>query len=408
MAPHLAFTAAGIASTCAFLSGRLPLSRTCLRKTDPCTPSFGHRSRIRSPLRAAAEHKQHNDDEDEQAFLARELARLESLEELVEELEKDDLYDDDHGSDSDQDDDDTWMELFGMLPEEADPEELAEMEKFFTQNMYDSVDEDSAAGLENALMQGVVPANAGVGSGALPGDFGFDPLNLSTRDYIGRIQRSVLGMLPERDPDDVMFQTLSKTPFVPDESSERPSALILRDYREAEIRHGRLAMLAAFFWPLQEMLDRLLLDEDQFGSLLFRNVTLPYIPLFLTAIMLLLGYLDIYSKAIQDVEELGDAYLPGDCFWDPLAVLQGAPDTMKRNMQERELFNGRVAMIAFAVYVFEEATTGLPIISIPSNDLLFEPAYQIPFIQKYLDSCFKVRRRHLLFQMSEVSTLSRL
>ena len=61
---------------------------------------------------------------------------------------------------------------------------------------------------------------------------------------------------------------------------------------------------------------------------------------------------------------------------------------MKRNMQERELFNGRSAMIAVAVFIWEEARTGKPLVSIAGNEVFFEPAYQIPLIQQYLDSQF--------------------
>ena len=168
--------------------------------------------------------------------------------------------------------------------------------------------------LEQALSQGVVPVSAGVGDDQLPGDYGFDPFQLSTRDTIGQIQRSLWGLAPET----------------------RPPALILRDYREAEIRHGRLAMLATVFWPLQEMLDRLLLDDDYGRPLFQATVTLPYFPLIMTGIMLLLGYLDIYSQAVKD-SQTGEAFLPADCFWDPLSILDGGNDRMKRNMQEREL-----------------------------------------------------------------------
>jgi hypothetical protein len=108
----------------------------------------------------------------------------------------------------------------------------------------------------------------------------------------------------------------------------------------------------------------------------------------MTLIMMLLGYLDIYTKAIQDRDDIGDAFLPGDCFWDPLKMLQGAPASMKRNMQERELFNGRFAMLAIAAYVFEEATTRLPLIEVKGNELLFVPAYQIPYVQEWLDGFF--------------------
>ena len=55
---------------------------------------------------------------------------------------------------------------------------------------------------------------------------------------------------------------------------------------------------------------------------------------------------------------------------------------MKRNMQERELFNGRVAMLAFATYIWEEAVTHKLLIKVEGNELLFEPAYQIPIIQE--------------------------
>lgn len=173
--------------------------------------------------------------------------------------------------------------------------------------------------LEQALLQGVVPVSAGVGDDQLPGDYGFDPLHLSTRDTMGRIQRFLWGST----------STSTRT---------RPAALILRDYRESEIRHGRLAMLATVLWPLQELLDRLVfIDDGLYGRPLWQtSVTLPYFPLLMTGIMLLLGYLDIYSQAIKDLQA-GEAFLPADCFWDPLSVLDGGSDRMKRNMQEREL-----------------------------------------------------------------------
>uniref|UniRef100_A0A7S0F542 Uncharacterized protein n=1 Tax=Craspedostauros australis TaxID=1486917 RepID=A0A7S0F542_9STRA len=103
---------------------------------------------------------------------------------------------------------------------------------------------------------------------------------------------------------------------------------------------------------------------------------------------MLLGYLDIYSQAIKDRDQIGEAFLPGDCFWDPLAILQGAPASMKRNMQERELFNGRVAMLAVAAFFFEEATTHLTLVDIEGNELLLTPAYTIPYIQEWLDQRF--------------------
>ena len=253
-------------------------------------------------------------------------------------------------------------------------------------SMDDSLSPSAFANLEKALLQGVVPVSADVGSECLPGDFGFDPLGLANKDYFRNVQNFMVGLLP--DPDSSGSNMANINNFDPNTTKPRPRALILRDYREAEIRHGRLAMLAAIIWPLQEMLDQLLLDPEQWSPLLYGPITLPYFPLIMTFIMLNLGYLDIYSQAIKDRDSIGEAFLPGDCFWDPLKILEGAPDSMKRNMQERELFNGRVAMLAIALFIWEEAITHLPLMQIGDNELLLKPAYEVPAIQGWLDQQF--------------------
>lgn len=326
-------------------------------------------------------------------FLKRELDKLESMEKILEEIEEycnvEGMCDDDDNADEYVDDDEfisAGMEdiedmetIFSFLEEgivgrnEDDDGNAFEFDNKSNENKEPVL---FSQGLEEALLQGVVPVDAGVGSGTLPGDWDFDPLNLADKDYIKQAQYRLLDLLPGGNPN-------NDPPPPP-----RPSALVLRDYREAEIRHGRLAMLAVIIWPIQEKIDRLLLDEDKCGPLLYGPITLPYLPLFMTLVMMLLGYLDIYAKDIQEEEDIGDAFLPGDCFWDPLRILEGAPATMKRNMQERELFNGRVAMVAFAAFVFEEATSHQAIVNIPSNEILFVPAYQIPIVQEWLDSQF--------------------
>eukprot|EP00980_Cylindrotheca_fusiformis_P016158 scaffold4805_cov136-Cylindrotheca_fusiformis.AAC.13 len=336
------------------------------RRSSVCFTSTQSRPRIRrlhsALFSSAFDNSEDHDEEDDEEFLKKELARLESLEELLRDIERDSEYADFLDEDEKAEDDfETDVEEIFSLLESDDAGDIQP-------DLLDSTE------LENALLLGVVPASADVGSECLPGDWGFDPLNLASKDFILSFQYNVLQSLPGSE----------KEPPPP----PRPAALILRDYREAEIRHGRLAMLAAIFWPLQEMLDRLLLDEDLFGPLVYDTVTLPYFPLLMTLIMLLLGYLDIFAKQIQEKENVGDAFLPGDCFWDPLKILDGAPPSMKRNMQERELFNGRVAMLAVAAYAFEEVVSGVPIIEVEGNQLLFVPAYEIPFIQEWLDAQF--------------------
>lgn len=161
--------------------------------------------------------------------------------------------------------------------------------------------------LERALMGGVVPVEAGVGSGMLPCDYGFDPLNLSTKDFFKKIQNFILNLVPARKSSETTTNgkqlrepeagaAMPTMGFV-GQDDDRPPALILRDYREAEIRHGRLAMLAAIIWPMQEILDRIFIP-DSFGSttVMYGGPTLPFMPLIMTFFMLNLGYLDIYSR----------------------------------------------------------------------------------------------------------------
>mmetsp|Transcript_14106 Transcript_14106/g.21148 ORF Transcript_14106/g.21148 Transcript_14106/m.21148 type:complete len:473 (-) Transcript_14106:2-1420(-) len=249
----------------------------------------------------------------------------------------------------------------------------------------------SPSALEQALLQGVVPASAGVGSSCLPGDFGFDPLGLATKDYFKKVQNFMLGLLPESksksNDDHVSIESGAALPLGED-FEDRPAALILRDYREIEIRHGRLAMLATILWPLQEITDRLFIP-DSFGdtTMVYGGTTLPFVSLFMTLVLLLLGYLDIYAASIKD-SDVGDAFLPGECFWDPLCILDGAPDAMKRNMQARELNNGRMAMIAVLSYILQEGITHQPLITLPWNQVLFEPAFEIPAVQAWLDGQF--------------------
>ena len=346
-----------------------------------------------------------DDDLDDNEFLKKQLDHLENMEKMLENIEEycsiEGMCEDDEelmlltegdteamfmGDVADELED--MESLLEFLEETASEEEL---EVFANQTENDAAvatgapadnATDAAAfspqGLEEALLQGVVPVDAGVGSNTLPGDFGFDPFGFAEKDYVLNIQYRFLDALPGGNPD-------GDPPPEP-----RPSALVLRDYREAEIRHGRLAMLAVVIWPIQEKLDQFLLDPSSRGPLLYGPVTLPYLPLFMTLVMMLLGYLDIYTKDIQEEEGVGDAFLPGDCFWDPLKILDGAPASMKRNMQERELFNGRVAMLAFAAFVFEEATSHEAVIDIPGNEVLFVPAYQIPSVQEWLDGQFLI------------------
>ena len=150
-----------------------------------------------------------------------------------------------------------------------------------------------------------------VGDGTLAGDAGFDPLQLA----------------------------------------DTPESLAW--YREAEVKHARLAMLAAFGWPVSEITNfgNLLTGDGRAPSLL--NGGLGEVnSVYWAAVVGLAIFWE--SKGLDKQYGKKDEYLPGMLGFDPL----GADSPSMRNA---EITNGRVAMIAITTYALEEALTKSPI-----------------------------------------------
>merc|ERR1719164_318762 len=127
-------------------------------------------------------------------------------------------------------------------------------------------------------------------------------------------------------------------------------------YREAEIKHARLAMLAAFGWPVSEITNfgNLLTSDGRAPSLLnggLGNVNIVY--------WAGVTGLAIYWEAQGLDKKFGkkDDYLPGMLGFDPLGG--DSP-----SMRTAEITNGRVAMLAITAYALEEAVTKAPIFPI--------------------------------------------
>ena len=120
-------------------------------------------------------------------------------------------------------------------------------------------------------------------------------------------------------------------------------------FREAEVKHARLAMLAAFGWPVSEI--------TNFGKLLTSDGRAPSIlngglgevnGIYWGAVAALAVYWEaqgLDKKFGKDAD-----YLPGMLGFDPL----GADSPSMRNA---EITNGRVAMVAITVFALEEALT---------------------------------------------------
>merc|ERR1739847_211009 len=132
-------------------------------------------------------------------------------------------------------------------------------------------------------------------------------------------------------------------------------------YREVELKHGRVAMLEALG----------LLVGEQFHPLFGGDIDVPaYIafqqtPLekFWPAVVAAIAIPEIFSVfTFQDPSKgemwaMKEDHVPGDLGFDPLGLKPTDPKELK-DMQARELNNGRLAMIAAAGMIAQEIATG--------------------------------------------------
>merc|ERR1719453_2707971 len=146
-------------------------------------------------------------------------------------------------------------------------------------------------------------------------------------------------------------------------SSENLSA-----YREAEIKHGRVAMLAALGWPAAEELEpffsKLLGVTDELAetggrapSLLNGGLEEAQIPYFLIGAFSIAGVLDFKGTELQKERKLE----PGNVGFDPLSLFPSDKETQEK-YKLAELKHGRIAMVAITLYALEEAISGTSIL----------------------------------------------
>lgn len=144
--------------------------------------------------------------------------------------------------------------------------------------------------------------------------------------------------------------------------------ITLKKYREAEIKHGRLAMLASVGWPISEICHPYLSKITNNVNLLSYENKAPSIlnggldkinPIFFMAII-------IFTATIESVN-INKIYnkdtIPGDLGFDPLNFYQNKDPKTKRDLELKELNNGRLAMIAITYYAFSEFINKISIIN---------------------------------------------
>ena len=142
--------------------------------------------------------------------------------------------------------------------------------------------------------------------------------------------------------------------------------------RNSELKHARLAMLAAAGWPLAELfhpniahawhLPNALNLHDRVPSVLnggLGNVS----PIFWVAALAAAATVEAFSGAAGEIQS-------ADLGFDPLNLSKKGGSS-KRFLQESELFNGRLAMLAITGFAMQEFVTGNSVVdAIP---IFFKP-----------------------------------
>merc|ERR1712046_339592 len=132
-------------------------------------------------------------------------------------------------------------------------------------------------------------------------------------------------------------------------------------YREVEIKHGRVAMLASLGMLVGEQFHPLFGgDIDVPAYIAFQQTPLET---FWPAVVAAIAIPEIFSVfTFQDPTKgemwaMKEDHVPGDLGFDPLGLKPTDPQELKA-MQAKELNNGRLAMIAAAGMIAQEIATG--------------------------------------------------
>merc|ERR1719265_631711 len=140
------------------------------------------------------------------------------------------------------------------------------------------------------------------------------------------------------------------------------SELEVNRYREAELTHGRVGMLAAAGFLVQEKFHPLFSGDG--GPAIDQ---IPQLPVWLWVVMgggiaaaesyrINIAFRELDGEKLKAETALKPGYTPGDLAFDPLSLAPEDPAEF-REMQEKELAHARLAMIAAAGFLAQEAVT---------------------------------------------------
>lgn len=147
--------------------------------------------------------------------------------------------------------------------------------------------------------------------------------------------------------------------------------------REAELKHSRLAMLAAVGWPLAELFDKPLADAAGLPTLLTKSGESPSVlnggldridSVYWFICVLLAAIVELENAEMKETK--GKNYVIGDC---GLSKLLPSDPKKIMDLQTKEIKNGRLAQMAILGFAVQEALYGKPIVE--QTPFFFHPAF---------------------------------
>lgn len=149
--------------------------------------------------------------------------------------------------------------------------------------------------------------------------------------------------------------------FDPLKLSSQVSEQRFKFYQEAEIKHGRVAMLASLGFPIAEQYHPLWGGKIDVPSYIAFQAS--PLQIFWFDVILFISIFEIFSvftfnNPFEGFEPwtMKNSHSPGDLNFDPLN-LKPTNDEELFKMQTKEINNGRVAMGAIAIMVIQELVT---------------------------------------------------
>jgi hypothetical protein len=138
----------------------------------------------------------------------------------------------------------------------------------------------------------------------------------------------------------------------------------MKKIREAELKHGRLAMVASLGFLVQEKFNPFFDGKISGPSLTQFQQADDLVPYFWVVVLFFVGLVEGQNILVgwetpqgSSISRLRDDYINGDLGFDPLGLMPDDEEAFD-TMRTKELQNGRLAMLGIAGMVAQECVDG--------------------------------------------------